>query len=355
MITELMVINFQIHQKKTLFLKKGVNVIIGDTDAGKSAIIRALYMLIMNQPRSGERIFQNKYDSKTLTIQIKDDRHNIIKRVGKKYYLNGSLMKAIGTDIPAPVVELLPFKDINWQKQLDPHFLVLQTGGGAAKILNASSGMEDQETIMKMLKSDISDHKSNIKHFIANNKECHETIVRLKPVVRLMMQAKSVKSLQRQSDQLNNEIVDLNKLIKDIETYQIDPEIYVIISDISSAINQVESKTIESNQLDSSIKQIHSLITQLKDVQKVAGKSLICNKLIHSTNLIIAKAKRYDDLQIMIKHLTNIIDQIEQATKNRKHYQTQLERIENEFYQNLWDAGQCPYCGTEFDKKGHVC
>ena len=42
--------NFQSHKKSILNLSKGVNVIVGKTDSGKSAIIRALRWLFTNTP-----------------------------------------------------------------------------------------------------------------------------------------------------------------------------------------------------------------------------------------------------------------------------------------------------------------
>lgn len=350
-ITELKVRNFQIHKNLTVKFTKGVNVIIGDTDAGKSALLRALHLLIMNNPRSGESIYQNSYDNKPLSIQIKDDRGNIIRRSKKRYYLNGDLMKAVGTDIPIPIMELFPFNSINWQKQLDQHFLILQTGGGAAKLLNASSGMEDQETLMKNVKSNITEHKSNIKRLILNNKEHDKVITKLRPVSRLLMKAKAIKQLSNQSNELDNEITNLNILIKDIQDHHIDPEVYTSINLLINDITEIDNYQKESITLNHSIKQINDLIIQLKETRKYLDKIGITNILIDSLNSVIIQSKESSNIKIMLNQLFNITDQIKTTQKDIKQFTNELEWLENEFHQKLLEVGECPFCGIKIKKE----
>ena len=46
--------NFQRHKKLDIDLSEGVNVIVGPSDIGKTAILRALYWLRFNRPLSTE-------------------------------------------------------------------------------------------------------------------------------------------------------------------------------------------------------------------------------------------------------------------------------------------------------------
>jgi len=50
MIKTLSIQNYQSHKDSTLEFDPGVNVIVGSTDSGKTAIIRALRWLIWNRP-----------------------------------------------------------------------------------------------------------------------------------------------------------------------------------------------------------------------------------------------------------------------------------------------------------------
>ena len=57
MIKSLHIQNFQSHKKTTLKFHKGINVVIGQSDSGKSAIIRALNWTINNMFDHKENFF----------------------------------------------------------------------------------------------------------------------------------------------------------------------------------------------------------------------------------------------------------------------------------------------------------
>ena len=50
MIQSLQINNFQSHKYSVMELHKGVNVIIGPSDSGKTTILRALRWLVWNRP-----------------------------------------------------------------------------------------------------------------------------------------------------------------------------------------------------------------------------------------------------------------------------------------------------------------
>ena len=136
-ITELMVRAFGLHVDKTVTFVQGVNVIVGESETGKSTLIRALALVIENSPRGGEKLYQSDNSDKPLLVQIKTSTNDKIVRTKNKYYLNdGKPMKAFGSSVPKPIREILNFKPINWQRQFtDKPFLLFNTGGLAAKDL----------------------------------------------------------------------------------------------------------------------------------------------------------------------------------------------------------------------------
>ena len=55
-ISSLTLENFQSHKESKIVFDKGLTVIIGQTDQGKSAIIRALKWVLYNEPRGTDFI-----------------------------------------------------------------------------------------------------------------------------------------------------------------------------------------------------------------------------------------------------------------------------------------------------------
>lgn len=354
-IHELKLRNFQIHKDLVINFDNRINVIIGDTNAGKSSLVRALNLLLNNQPRNAEKIFQNKYDDKPLSIEIKDEKGNSIRRTNKKYYINGELLKAIGSDIPEPIKELFPLTKVNWQRQLDPHFLVLDTGGTAAKILNASSGLEEQEMLMKDIKSKMSEHKGNIKRLIKNNQEAQETAIALRSVNRLLMKAKFIKNLENDSIILEKQMIELIKLVTSLSTNDFDESLYQSIEDRKNELNSIESMQDESNDLNDAIVTLNTICSQINELESIYEKAEIYNKLVHSINSIESESNHQLGNISLIMQLTNLIDQIRNTDKEIDKYSGELEWYENEFSKKLVDAGQCPFCGTIFNKEKHLC
>jgi len=79
MIQQLSIANFQSHKDTTLAFDPGLNVIVGPTDCGKTAVIRALRWLIWNRPM-GEA-FRSTWGGDTeVEITTDDERRWVIRR-----------------------------------------------------------------------------------------------------------------------------------------------------------------------------------------------------------------------------------------------------------------------------------
>jgi exonuclease SbcC len=144
MIKKLIIENFQSHEKTELNLDPGVNIITGVSQAGKTAILRALYWLLHNRP-SGDRIRSNFAKGATKVMietsegdsiwHVKDDKIN-------SYALGNEVFDKIGRDIPDMVQRALRISELNVQKQLDEPFLVTSSAGEVAKTINRITRLE---------------------------------------------------------------------------------------------------------------------------------------------------------------------------------------------------------------------
>jgi len=92
MIKNIRIINFQSHQNSFLKFDSGVNIIVGESDRGKSAIIRALRWLIWNRP-TGDDFRSNWGGDTEVTIEINDEVF-ITRKKTKSF--NGYIVKSLG-------------------------------------------------------------------------------------------------------------------------------------------------------------------------------------------------------------------------------------------------------------------
>ncbi|MFA5152429.1 MAG: AAA family ATPase [Clostridia bacterium] len=135
MLQKLEINNYQSHKHSVLNFHPNVNVIVGLSDAGKSAIIKALKWVISNRPNGDS--FRSHWGGKTEVITTFNDC--VISRSKDKenlYILNNLEFRAFGTNIPQEIINALNISDVNVQYQLDPHFLLSNSPGEVAQHFN---------------------------------------------------------------------------------------------------------------------------------------------------------------------------------------------------------------------------
>jgi exonuclease SbcC len=147
MLSHINIKNFQSHKDTELKLSTGVNIVIGASDSGKTAIVRALRWLTWNKP--GGDSFRSSWGGDTsvsLTLtngptvtRFRNNKENVYEIVG-----TGDPMEynAFGSEPPEDVVKLLALSEINVQQQLDRPFLLDSSPGQVAQYLNSVAKLD---------------------------------------------------------------------------------------------------------------------------------------------------------------------------------------------------------------------
>jgi exonuclease SbcC len=135
MINSLTIQNFQSHKKTELVFDNGINIIIGQSDSGKSAILRALNWVINNKP-SGEA-FRSSWGGETeVNICLDDNQIHRIKGKENSYLMDVADFKSFGQDVPEEIKQQINFSPLNMAGQFDSPFLLAMSGGEVARYLN---------------------------------------------------------------------------------------------------------------------------------------------------------------------------------------------------------------------------
>ena len=141
MIEVLKLKNFQSHEKSSLEFCGGVNCIVGSSDSGKTALLRALNWVINNRPTGDS--FRSHWGGDTV-VDIMLDEQLIRRERTKKtnlYLIDSAYdpkeeFKAFGTDVPEEVTKVLNFSSLNFQNQMDAPFLLSSGAGEVVRYLN---------------------------------------------------------------------------------------------------------------------------------------------------------------------------------------------------------------------------
>ena len=158
MIRNITLANFQSHEKTELDLSPGINVIVGSSSAGKTSILRALIWALFNSP-SGKN-FIRKGQTDVYVSVIFSDGFAIAHERTKKIHIYELVTKdaeatfeAFGTSVPKEITQAVRMSDINIQRQLEPHFLALQSPGEIARYIRKTAGIDDIDKIVSSLHS----------------------------------------------------------------------------------------------------------------------------------------------------------------------------------------------------------
>lgn len=134
---QLTIRNFQKHRHLVVPLA-GVTTITGESDRGKSAIIRALLWVLTNAP-TGDDFITHGAPGCAVTLELGG---HVLKRSrarkGPNYYrLDGQTYTSFATQVPEQIARWLRLRAINFQPQHEPSFWFHLSPAEAARRLNA--------------------------------------------------------------------------------------------------------------------------------------------------------------------------------------------------------------------------
>jgi len=166
MIESLTLHNFQKHKHLKVEFDPHITTITGPTNGGKSAIIRAIRWLCLNQPTGAalSRMRPQRTGSKYVKAVLKVDGHTITRKKSKTanlYILDGKKFKAFGAGVvPPEIASILNITEVNFQQQHDLHFWFSLTPGQVSKELNKIVNLEEIDQALAYIGSRVRQSKA---------------------------------------------------------------------------------------------------------------------------------------------------------------------------------------------------
>ena len=330
MITKIEIKNFQSHKNTVLEFDKGVNVICGESDNGKSAVIRAIRWVVENQPQGTEKINSNwnedfkeplsvkLYTEKGYVERIRDKKrngYNICKNGEKEIVLD-----AIGKGVPKEVTDFLNVSDVNFQFQLDPPYLLTKSAGEASKYLNEIVHLDSIDKIMSIADSDKRQLSSEQKIVESDIKKLEEELKNTEWINEAERLYTRVSKYDEHISSSNDELIGLNEQISEHESLKI-----VDLTKQKELVEKIESISVpDISELDEDIKEYEESAAKIIDLSKP-------EKLIERIESISIPDISELDEDIKEYELRN--EEILKLNKEREELKARMPAI-------------CPYCGN---------
>jgi DNA repair exonuclease SbcCD ATPase subunit len=336
--------NFGNHKELIVNLTDGLNIITGETGAGKSTIFRALALVINNHPLNATKIF----NSPNYRITVTTDKFKIIRKP-KEYilFMNGhkQSFNAFGTKVPPPIKNLFNLKPINWQRQLNKHFLIFDSPGNVAKYINDLSGTEHYEKIIDDLKKKTGKLNSDKKVQILMKQEAKQEMDKLKGVPEIKEKLGKLNKRKNKYDKRIKMVEELKRIIDKI----------ISISDIKITLEKIQeieklaisllekiSKGIEKSKL---LKNLRGTIVKLKELNNLDLEKY--NPSIHKLEELLSVNS---EVITRLDHLQGLRETLKSINENKKtmgDLQKEISSLEKEHKNLLNTLKICPTCNQK--------
>jgi exonuclease SbcC len=357
MLKSLSIKNFQSWKDAQFDFHPGVNVIIGFSDAGKSAIIRALRWLIWNRPLGSE--FQSNWGGETVvdltttegvTISRSQDKNG-----NEKTYTLSTFdkpLKAFGTDVPKEVSDVLSINDINLHQQQDSFFLLKDTSGDVAAHFNKIANLEKIGIAQSNVKKWIGEITSEIGHeetkdrpatgLIKSIKEKKQELLKydhletFESKVKVLEDLESKLNLEHKNKQELQNIVD--NIIELRSEIKQEKEILKIEPTLIQVFNLIEKRNAETKDLNALIKLvciIEESKTEIEELKSIISADTIIDNLIQLYQKKDKEEKEHYQLNKLVVNINN-------GKKLVKMAEQEYNRLHKEFEKEFPDI--CPLC-----------
>lgn len=349
MIDSILVENFQSHKSTLLQLSQGVNVIKGVSHSGKSSIIRAIKWVLFNRPSGTpfKPFFSDEHAETLVAISFNDGKSvNHIR--GKKLHTymvtdgeHTTSLTALGTDVPEEVTTVLNMNEINYLSQHEGYYLLQDSAGAVAKLLNQLVGIDIIDKCFEESSRRITGLNSDIKYTEIDIKTNEEEF---KKFVDLEEKERRIEEL----DVLFNRMVEVKSKVDSI--YELKSKIKSLIPTLTE-INEFLLVENEFKKIEKLIEKSNSTGGDLQNILFLIGS-------IKKNKFVLESLSKILPVEEPVKYLYSI-----EATYNEKLLEVsgianKVKSIKNsrgEYILYQEEEGKCIAAYEYFLDKQKIC
>lgn len=354
MINKIILTNFQSHSESELILNPGINAIIGSSDSGKTAILRALHWAIYNRP-SGEAFISHwARDSKekqtdTCQVYIEKGKDCIIRYRTpgslNGYKINDQTLEAIKTDVPTDVREFFNISEVNLQKQMDAPFLLSESPGEIARFFNRIIKLDEIDACLSAADKKKRDCAHDMKATEAEREKLGKELEKYGYIEDVMPLLDRARKIQLKIERIHTESEQVGTLYQKWAKHRYTVNIYAETVYIEGKLQDAEAISTEIHTAEAKLKVLSdSLQTwQQYDEEREAFRALLD---------VEQPIERAAKLYAKIEDLSGVLNLYTISVNNYRYYCEQIEKADARiphYEKELPDV--CPTCGAPMKKE----
>ena len=346
-------VNFQIFSDRKIEFDKGMNVLFGENNSGKSSIMRAVYWTQTNKP-AGEWMCKDGPDGDPLVASVCIEYADGVKitrtrgpKVNAYYFFDGTkkhtFEKFGRSGIPAPIQEYLGKTKLPINSDLVPNiamqdeqpFMVFESGPTKGSLINYLTGVNVADKIKKDLSSEV---RAYNKEVVASETRLDDVCAELLQYEDLSGQLRTLEKIEARLDlvtqckkaicilegytEMKAKAIQVEQQIKDTE---------VILTAFSNLPTQVKQQKATEDCLE--------LARRCLRRKPVLGAIAVLTKGLKRIQVPMVKADDYYEKAATLK---NLADERESLVDDVVRVTTEIDRVSAKLLE--FEGQQCPVC-----------
>jgi len=352
LIRSLEIENFQSHELTKLDLHKGLNVIVGPSDQGKSALIRALRWLCYNEPK-GTDFFRVGANFCRVKLVLDTSEEIIRERTSSKnryIYCNPkgeeTVFEGFGNTIPWEIVEVLQMSKVsldadselalNISQQLEGPFLLNEKGSLRAKMIGRLTGVHIIDVAIREVARDLSSQQQEEKRLTKQLEEISEKLSQYdylpdlqvaivkqeelqKKLLSSSQQLQKIKEMRQKWELLQLQEQQCQQMLNSLQKIEEAKDLISQAELLSERRKFLKKLVTQYRQIIEDEKKTESFLIQLAEIELEEKKLEKAEKILQRKSNLLELKKRIDKWKeeyMQIKKVWNKVEKLEISEKN---------------------------------------
>ncbi|MDO5036826.1 MAG: AAA family ATPase [Tissierellia bacterium] len=295
-ITQIELKNFQSHEDTCLEFKAGMNGILGRSDSGKTAILRAIRWCLYNEPSGMDFIREGQ---KKAEVAISFQNKTKIVRTRSKtinrytiYYPDGTdlVLESFGSQTPEEVYEatgIRPIKldenfssSLNYQAQLEGPFLLNERDSLKASAIGRLVGVHHIDNAMRNTLRDRKKETQNKQVYLERRDQLEEALEAFSDLeekeARLLSLGSLIEKIEKQEkkrETLKNLLAKSQALESEKRTLEEGLKKLAYTGRLEGYLQEIKIQALESQQLESIQRKLLGLRQERKRAEDLLGQT----------------------------------------------------------------------------------
>ena len=360
--------NFQSHEYTEMEFDRGLNVILGNSDVGKTAILRAIKWALYNEPKGDYFIRQGEKD---VSVKVTFSNGVVVERAKtpskNSYFLvdsSGNEMKfeGFGIDVPKEITDVTNMYKVsldnsnnktilNIAEQLDGPFLLNEQASLRASAIGRLIGVNYVDDALRNVVRDnkrtnqeiveLRKNKEDLKEqldefsYIKDYKEKYEKITKIRNKIKNLQDRLELSSKLKEN--LDKNKIELEETSNLVEKFKSLNKLEILIPNLENFIlkkNNFENYLNKVVKTDSEIDLINNNLNKLKSLDDL---SLRVSKISENKNSLSIYENLYNKYKKNIRELSEVNNALK-IYKNNDEIQKISEILKNkiDFYSKIY-------------------